>query len=175
MTDDKTALIAAYQELSKSYYASADIRTKLVGIVPVATGVVIALLFNSSFDYPQRIEAFLLIGLLGVTSTLGIYFYDYCQVRLICRFIALGQRAETELGIKGHFTHRDIYGVQPTFVFYSLVAALWAYIALYKLDLNLARGAAFLTFTLSLVRGIYAYRRFNKRLNGNSGEFSAKP
>jgi len=67
---------AVYQELCNSYRAIDEFRTKLLGLLPLATGTGIFILIMDD-DKFRAVEDYLpYIGLFGFFITLGLLFYE---------------------------------------------------------------------------------------------------
>ena len=137
MPNDNLKII--YQELCNSYRAIDDFRTKLLGFLPLATGVGVVLLSDALTDEKKRafVTPFLgSIGAFGIAVTLGLLFYEIHGIKKCARLIILGGDIELTLGFKGQFATRPEYAVgfinEPfaTAVIYPAVLAAWTYVAL---------------------------------------------
>jgi len=130
----------AYQEVCTSYHAIDDFRAKLLGLLPLVSGVGIFFLFNDALTDPSKrtfASQFLgPIGIFGCVVTLGLFFYELRGIQRCNGLIAVGRRIESLLGIEGQFTHRppQIAGfIGNTFVarvIYLAVLAAWTFVAL---------------------------------------------
>src|SRR5215203_5346089 len=106
--DPRQVLLAEYTEVNQNFRMLADIRFKLLAIVPTLGGVAIFLLSKMQQSEPKLSYGLLfLISGLGFLTTLGIVFYDQRNSEL---YNALGGRAkELEKDLKlygGQFTRR---------------------------------------------------------------------
>jgi hypothetical protein len=133
----REALLAEYSEVNSNYRALADIRFKLLGLLPIATGAGVVLFARDSLQ-PVSLP----IGILGLLVSLGIFIYDRRNTQL---YFALGDRAkaiEKELGLPdGQFTSRPKpelgflrHGVGSGLIYVSVFSG-WTYIIV----LNLVR------------------------------------
>src|SRR5215469_11226237 len=73
------ALRAVYEEICRSHLAITDFRGKLLGLLPLATGVGIFLLLDNKATNtkPALLAA---AGVFGVFVTVGLFFYEICGV-----------------------------------------------------------------------------------------------
>ena len=134
------SLRMAYQEVCTSFHSIDDFRAKLLGLLPLVSGVGIFFLLNGTFtDTSKRafVSQFLgPIGIFGCIVTIGLFFYELRGIQWCARLIAVGKNLESQLGIEGQFTHRPpkIAGVigntLAARVIYSAVFAAWLYVAL---------------------------------------------
>ena len=132
-------LKAIYQELCNSYRAIDDFRTKLLGLLPLATGAGVVLLSDALTDDKKRsfVMPFLgPIGLFGLTVTIGLLFYEIHGIKKCARLITRGIAIEQELGFEGQFATHPEYAIgfinEPvaTALIYPAVLAAWTYVAL---------------------------------------------
>jgi hypothetical protein len=106
--DPRQVWIAEYTEVNQNFRMLADIRFKLLAIIPTLGGVAIFLLSRMQQSEPKLGYSLLfLISGLGLLTTLGVVFYDQRNSEL---YNALDGRAkELEKDLKlygGQFTHR---------------------------------------------------------------------
>src|SRR5690348_5426892 len=94
----------AYARVCDSYHAIDDFRTKLLGLLPVATGTGVFLLLNSNTDLlgpgkkptqQQTLEVFLTAaGFIGLTFTVGLFAYELFGIKRCHYLIGAGKRLE---------------------------------------------------------------------------------
>jgi hypothetical protein len=127
----------AYQELCKSYQAIMDFRAKLLGFLPLASGVSFFALLGDGKD-PVPYYAWV-AGLFGFAITLGLFFYELRGLQRAATLERTGRQLEAELGLS---TAGGQFSVQPSahlhgfvdprgaaWLIYPTVLAGWAYIA----------------------------------------------
>jgi hypothetical protein len=139
MSDDRgggdrlTATVAAYGQAGDNYRAIDELRLKLLGLLPLATGAGIFLLLRGG-GIPADLAV--AVGAFGMVATLSLYFYELHGVEKCAHFIQRGQQLEQELGVRGSFTNRPhhIFGVVsellPTMLIYPASFAGWLFLAL---------------------------------------------
>lgn len=139
-------LLAAYEEVCNSYHAIDEFRTKLLGILPIASLAGILLLgkdnlFQSDWFY-QRLVGF--ASFFAAAFTLALFLFEIRGILRCHHLIVRGAKLETELDVKGQFyvcskQHVDSAGsiIERTFnakvaasAVYSLVFAAWLFLAL---------------------------------------------
>jgi hypothetical protein len=160
---------AAYEQLCTSYHAIDDFRTKLLGILPLATGTGIFLFLN---NLTPETEPFLVpLGVFGFVVTLGLFFYEIYGIARCTYLIKVGQVLENHLGLNktdGQFLSRPdaILGfINEPFaagVIYPAVLASWLYLALVFTAPQSALAFAILIFLVGLVLS-YFYQRYLKK------------
>jgi hypothetical protein len=90
-----------YEEVSQNFRALADIRFKLLALIPPLGGVAIFLLSNLSEESdPGAQLALALISVLGFLATLGITSYDQRNSELYDGLTARAKFLERELALK---------------------------------------------------------------------------
>jgi len=118
-----------YTQLCNSYLAIDDFRSKLLSLLPLATGGLFFFITDpgsligkvvkagSDAKAGEGSEAAILslevlqaIGWFGVMITLGLYCYELYGIRKCTALIYLGKHLEKALGINGQFTMRP-YGI----------------------------------------------------------------
>jgi len=125
-----------YSELCNSYRAIDDFRTKLLAALPLATGGLFLLLTDKA-----KIEdvqpLFAPIGVFGLITTLGLYFYELYGIKKCTHLIWAGRRLERELNVKnGQFKNRPegvgnlINEPFAAGVIYPAVLAAWTFLVL---------------------------------------------
>lgn len=129
----------AYHEVCTSYHAIDDFRAKLLGLLPLVSGVGIFFLLSDTLtDTSKRAFASQFlgpVGIFGCVVTIGLFFYELRGIQRCTRLIAVGKKIEGQLGIEGQFTHHppQIAGVigntLAARVIYSAVLAAWMFVA----------------------------------------------
>lgn len=130
-------LMPVYQELCQSYRAIDDFRAKLLGLLPLATGTGIFLLYSNSDKLPADMQGFLgPIGLFGFVITLGLFLYEIYGIRKCGALIGGGQQIEGWLRVDGQFMHRPhqvarvINEPFASGIIYPAVLAVWTFLGL---------------------------------------------
>lgn len=145
MTDKDMHNENMYKELCTSYRAIDDFRQKLLGILPLASGGILAFLIDPKFLDGETADVFerLLpgIGLLGFLVTLGLFFFEIYGIRRCTYLILVGEYLECKLGIEhGQFRDRPppafgfIAEPMAAGVIYPAVMAAWSYMGMYFYD-----------------------------------------
>lgn len=137
-------LKVAYQELCTSYRAIDDFRTKLLGLLPLATGAGIAalteffksdLLKSGSLGNVSKVPEIGYVGLFGFVITLGLFSYEIYGIKKCHCLILAGKELEQGLEMVGQFRSRarDALGfINEPFaaaIIYPAVLASWIYVA----------------------------------------------
>ncbi len=128
----------AYQELCRSYHVINDFRAKLLGLLPLLSGISIFFLLSDSLTDPSK-SAFARqflgpVGIFGCLVTIGLFFYELRGIQRRKGLTAVGKMIEGQLGIEGQFIHRPphIAGfIGNTFaarIIYSAVLAAWMFV-----------------------------------------------
>jgi hypothetical protein len=144
MSDSKDHKLKVYEQLCNSYRAIDDFRTKLLALLPLATGGGIFLLVGDQAR-AKAIEAYLpFIGLFGFVVTLGLFLLELHGIRKCTHLIKAGEKLEENLGIdkeEGQFIDRPlgvIGFINEPFaagIIYPAVLAAWAFLAMdFKLE-----------------------------------------
>jgi hypothetical protein len=160
-TDTKTAL---YQELCNSYRALDDLRMRVLGFLPLVSGVGIFFLLNnsvigtSSRGQPTSFAQFLLpLGLIGAIVSLGLFIYDMRANQLKRSLINTGWEIEHSLVIAGQFTNRPpnrfglIGDTVGSTLIYSVVISGWVYSALISISPLVAWIVAVILFLIGVI------------------------
>jgi hypothetical protein len=150
-----------YQEVCKAYHAIDDFRTKLLGFLPLVSGVGISFLLNDAFTKAIRSTSpasFLVaIGIFGFVATLGLFSYELHAVRRCRALIKVGRGIEDRMGIGGQFWHRPddiakfIGPALAACLIYPAVLGAWIYVAFIFTGPLVALAVASLVFLLSFV------------------------
>jgi len=105
MTEHSDDLKAVYQQLCDSYRAIDETRTKLLGLLPLATGAGILALSGGDRAGPGS-GLSVAVGLFGVVATLGLFSYELHGIKRCAAFIDAGKLIEKRLNIYGQFLRR---------------------------------------------------------------------
>lgn len=141
------ALLAAYEEVCRSYHAIDDFRMKLLGLLPLASLIGLILLDSGQLlpkePTPLSREIIGFAGIFASAMTLALFSYEVRGIRRSHNLITEGEHIEQALGIAhGQFhvcvdEHRRASGLRQAAnaklaacVIYSLVFAGWLFIAL---------------------------------------------
>jgi hypothetical protein len=137
-----------YGEISSSYRAIDDFRTKLLGLLPIATGTAVTLLLRGGIgdgsQSPGVRESLGASGALGLLFTLGLFAYELHGMKKCHGYIFIGRRVEQMLGIPGQFVVRPpavgrfINEPLAASVIYPASLAAWAFTGLAAVSLRLA-------------------------------------
>lgn len=96
-------LLALYGQVCASWRLLTDVRFKLLGFLPVLSGVGILTLVNSEAAALPRVA----LAVLGLAVVAGLYIYDRRNSELYDDLISRGRKIEEELGVDtGHFRGR---------------------------------------------------------------------
>jgi hypothetical protein len=96
---------AIYQQLCNSYHAIRDFRAKLLGFLPLASGGGIALLLKRGPSVHL-----IALGSLGFLVTVGLFLYEFHNMRKCHRLIYQGAELEKTLG-DGQFRAHPLFEV----------------------------------------------------------------
>ena len=154
--------LKVYEQLCNSYRAIDDLRAKLLGFLPLATGGGIFFLVNTLKDETKQ---FLLpMGAFGFVITLGLFFYEIYGIRKCGALIDAGKNLERILGVEGQFKtrpHEVARLIDEPFAagwIYPAVLAAWTFLALVFAWPQAALPAAMLVFIAGLaLTSIYDY------------------
>jgi hypothetical protein len=98
-------LKAAYQQVCEGYRAIDEMRTKLLGLLPLATGAgILVLSGRGSTGPPPALSA--AIGSFGILATLGLFSYELHSMKKCGALIDAGRKMEKRLNINGQFIRR---------------------------------------------------------------------
>lgn len=108
----KDELITLYEQVCSSWHVLIDIRFKLLGFVPAVSVLLIVNLL--SVEGPVKglsSNMKIIIGLLGLTATLGLFIYDKRNSQLHDDLISRGRKIEELWGVDtGQFRGRKDSG-----------------------------------------------------------------
>lgn len=160
-----------YQELCTSYRAIDNFRTTLLGLLPLASGTGIFLLYNDADGIPPGTMGFLgPIGLFGFAVTLGLFLFEIYGIRKCHALINAGRKLEVLLGVEGQFTRRPrgILGVinEPfaSGIIYPAVLAAWAFVGFYSVSAIASWVFALLIFEIGFLLSL-GYNLWLKTVN----------
>jgi Domain of unknown function (DUF4440) len=177
--NDSDHLKVAYQEICASYHSIDDIRMKLLGLLPLATGAGVFLLLNKEIfstikdtevisPAALRLQGYLSpIGLFGFVITLGVFAFEIYGIKKCSALIAGGKEIEGWLHIDGAFVKRPpavLRFINEPFaggIIYSAVLAAWAYIGLVFSDPPHAGWVPPVVFIVGLVLSIGYHFQLN--------------
>ncbi|MDJ0704216.1 MAG: hypothetical protein QNJ46_13105 [Leptolyngbyaceae cyanobacterium MO_188.B28] len=139
MDESKEIKAIAYEQLCNSYRAIDDFRSKLLALLPLATGGGIFLLVGDG-SRATTIEPLLpAIGIFGFIVTLGLFFFELHAIWKCTHLIKAGENLEKHLDIKlseGQFRERPLgifYFINEPFaasIVYPAVLAAWFFLAM---------------------------------------------
>ena len=174
------ALLAAYEELCRSYHAIDDFRMKLLGFLPLASLVGVFLLkadvlvAGPATSASKELIAF--GAIFAALLTVALFSYELRGIRRCHKLIREGLHLEKQLGI-GHgqfyvctIEHSDQSRITSALnakfaacTIYSLVFAAWLFIALrFGFEVHTRTCALWAVLVGSILAGItyFAVRRF---------------
>lgn len=155
-------MMAMYGEISTSYRAVDDFRTKLLGLIPVVTGAGVGLLLGDNAGRPQPF--WIAVGVFGTVTTFGLFCYELHGIKKCGYLIDAGARIEQALELHGQFRSRpqQVAGLidEPlaAAVVYPAVLAGWTFVALDYASAALAIGVASAVFALGLFFSLWLIR-----------------
>lgn len=171
----KEGLLTIYQQLCESYRAIDESRTKLLSLLPLATGAGILVLSGGGKALPE-LGLSLPVGLFGIIATLGLFSYELHGIKKCAALIDAGQLIERRLEINGQFLRRpqEVAGfVDEPFaasVIYPASLAGWTFFALLEVVARpvglLITAAVFLAgfaFAIWLIRMMEADMRTRRQ------------
>jgi hypothetical protein len=95
----------AYEQVCTSFHAIDDLRTKLLGFLPLVTGGGLILLTGRTGEVRQ--EFFVPFGLFGVLVTFGLLVYELNGMKRCLELIYDGEALESAMGLRlGQFITR---------------------------------------------------------------------
>ena len=167
-------LRTVYSELVKSYHAIDSFRGTLLGLLPVATGAGIFLLYNNGSPIATQAIGFLVpVGLFGFLITGGLFAFEMYGVKKCHALITTGQELEERLGFAGQFCRRPdgIGGIvnEPfaSGIIYPAAGAAWLFVALTSV-LPEPPWLAWLVSGMVLLAGFAASVAYNEHLRKQS-------
>jgi len=130
-----------YEEICKSHQAITDFRGKLLGLLPLASGVGIFLLLDKSATSKAQLllpaGVFVTAGVFGAAVTIGLYFYEHRGMKECILLRKNGANVEHELKLPEKYSR--FQGNVPGFVgpqgagpiVYFAVVGGWLFVSLY--------------------------------------------
>jgi hypothetical protein len=169
-----------YGEISTSYRAIDDFRTKLLGFLPVATGAGVFLLLNGKIGKDtdtSDLKAFLAVaGALGVLFTSGLFAYELHGMKKCHSYIFIGRRIEHMCDVAGQFVARphDLGGFisEPlaASLIYPASLAAWAFAAVALMSRGWAIALAGGMFLVGLGVSLWILFISSRRWDGECQE-----
>ena len=138
-------LLAAYEEICKSYHAIDDFRMKLLGLLPLASLVGVLLIGKTDLladlTHGEGNELLGFAAIFAAMLTLALFGYEVRGIQRCHNLITEGKHLEQQLGIghgqfnvceeeHAHSPLRALNAKLIACVIYSLVLAGWLFIAL---------------------------------------------
>ena len=171
-----------YAQLCASYYAIDDFRMKLLGMLPLASGGILAFLIDDkkfALDHgflPEVNDLLPFIGTLGFLATLGLFAFEIFGIRICTSLICVGAYLERQLG-KAHGQFSDHPDAVLNFIaeplaagiIYPAVMAARIYVARFACDRTQAKFLAggvfslFFMLTLWFIRWLETSQGRNRR------------
>jgi hypothetical protein len=137
-------LRVAYTEVCSSYHAITDLRSKLLALLPIASGTGVVLLLTKQKE-PLETNHVWAIGLFGFLATLGLFFYELRGIQRCKVLISLGAALEAELGLKtGQFSNQPsrwlgfIGAESAGWMVYGATLMAWLYVVI----VGISKGGA---------------------------------
>jgi hypothetical protein len=164
------SLRAVYEEICSSHLAITDFRGKLLGLLPLATGVGIFLLLDNKTanTKPTLLAA---AGVFGVLVTIGLFFYEFRGMKECHTLRKHGAELEKKLLVPASCSRFRDYklsfigpiGAGP--VVYFAVIAGWLFVIVYaftrsKTGWQIGIGGGI--FAAYLVTQYFIFRQFRK-------------
>ena len=100
MIDSNDHRLSVYQQLCQSYRAIDDFRTKLLALLPFATGGGIFLLVGDQIKRDAIGPYLTPVGFFGLVVTLGLFLFELHGILKCTHLIKAGAALEKQLGIK---------------------------------------------------------------------------
>lgn len=136
-TPDPGSVRAVYEEVCRAHAGITDFRTKLLGLLPLASGAGISLLVLGE-DAGNRLHYLFPLGLFGSLVALGLYFYELRGIQLCKVLRERGRQLEQAFllpsGADGAFSGRPrargryIGAEAAGHIIYSAVIGAWGYV-----------------------------------------------
>ena len=91
-------LFTLYREVCNSWCMLTDVRIKLLGLIPIVSGVVLFSLLSNKPDGPPPVTR-MAIALFGLLITIALFVYDKRNSELYNDMITRGRKIEEELNV----------------------------------------------------------------------------
>jgi hypothetical protein len=176
--DENPHVEAVYVQLCQKIRDIDDVRTKLLALLPFATGAGIFVLLSKTGI--REFNVLGPIGAFGFLVTLGLFAYELHGVKRCGWLIRAGCELEQRLGVSGTFRNRP-HGVagfidEPfaASVIYPASLAAWAFFALGYLTVWAAIPVALGVFGLTWSLSLWLIRQFEQDL-AESKEYHHEP
>jgi hypothetical protein len=120
-----------YQELCSSYRAIDDLRTKLLQLLPIVSGIGVAVLGDGSSVATAA-------GAFGVLATVGLFSYELHGIKKCAHLIDACAQLERQAGLFGQFRRRPgrfLGFIDEPFaasIIYPVSMASWTYLLLLR-------------------------------------------
>ena len=159
-----------YERVCESYHAVDDFRTKLLGLLPIATGSAVFLLLSTKADSigisgSQLSPSLAAIGMFGLVFTVGLFAYELFGIKKCHYIIETGRRLERQMQVRGQFRARPhaILGrvnepFASAFIYPGCMAA-WAFLGLAMVNGLIAAAVASFLFLAGLVATLKGARQ----------------
>lgn len=168
---DRASMCAVYAQVSENYRAIDDLRLRLLGLLPLATGTGI-FVFLAGHNITAAISV--PVGVFGMVVTISLYFYELHGIEKCAHYIARGAQLEADLNVRGSFTNRPhkVFGIVselvPSALIYPASFAGWLFLAVYHTN-PAVRGratiVAFLTGAAASIVTIFVMQKTRPRRN----------
>lgn len=164
-----------YDKCCESYHKVDDFRAKLLGFLPLASGI--SILGSLYIEHKQGEESFLNehnleIGLFGLFVSLGLLIFELKGIEKCTQFIALGIWLENRMksintddkeekkGIFINLSKGDNFINEPVAAafIYSVVLALWTYVATLKMEKSCLYLFPIVVFLISFLFVIFYWQ-----------------
>ncbi len=165
-----------YAEVGAQYRAIDDLRLRLLGLLPLATGTGIFVLTRSDETSPIVLAV---TGLFGAVATISLFIYELHGIEKCAHYIHRGEQIENSFEIRGAFTERPhsfmgfVSEFLPAILIYPASLAGWTYVALSGLPEGAARAevAASVSAVIWLVATSVAFMMVEVRERARPGEW----
>jgi hypothetical protein len=137
--DDGPGVLAAYDEVCRSYETIDDFRAKLLGLLPVVSGAGLFLLLGNEAAVDGDCSnpgLFAIAGSFGAIVTVGLLCYEERGFQRCIRLVTVGQMLESRMKVEGRFKQwphswgRIVNEAFASGLIYSALFSAWVYVAL---------------------------------------------
>ena len=176
-----TDIITDYEQTSKYFFHLADVRFKLLALVPSIAGIAVAFLGKAGMGA----QAFV-IGIFGFIVTVGVIMYDQRNTQIYDTMVRRLKRIEAHMDMElvqngadhgGPFLDRPgrsyrLFGIlmwhdRGLTIIYSAAISAWTYLIVYGFIDILALSSTKLKIVVSLVLAVIVFLLFFKQLIRN--------